>query len=73
MDLKWVECIDRTAKFTPEVKETLAKAMEKVYASGELQKFSQKQGFEASALYGQDLEKFMADEDEKFGKLLSTK
>ena len=57
----------------PEVKETLAKAMEKVYASGELQKFSQKQGFEASALYGQDLEKFMADEDEKFGKLLSTK
>jgi hypothetical protein len=47
--------------------------MEKVYASGELQKFSQKQGFEASALYGQDLEKFMADEDEKFGKLLSTK
>lgn len=57
----------------PEIKETLVKAMEKVYAGGELQKFAQKQGFEASALYGQELEKFMADEDEKFGKLLSGK
>ena len=56
-----------------DVKETLTKAMEKVYASGELQEFSHKQGFDVSALYGADLEKFMADEDAKFEKLLSTK
>lgn len=54
-----------------EVKETLTKAMEKVYANGELQQFATKQGFEAHALYGSDLEKFMADEDEKFGQLIS--
>lgn len=55
-----------------DVKETLVKAMEKVYATGELQKFANKQGFEASALYGSELDKFMADEDKKFGDLLST-
>ena len=56
-----------------DVKAILEKAMEKVYATGELQKFANKQGFEASALYGTELEKFMADEDKKFGELLSTK
>ncbi|WP_386695819.1 tripartite tricarboxylate transporter substrate binding protein [Lonepinella sp. MS14435] len=54
-----------------DVKQALTKAMEKVYASGELQKFANKQGFEASALYGAELEQFMADEDKKFGELLS--
>lgn len=56
-----------------DVKAALEKAMEKVYATGELQKFANKQGFEASALYGADLQKFMSDEDKKFGELLSTK
>ncbi|SEQ75035.1 tripartite tricarboxylate transporter substrate binding protein [Basfia succiniciproducens] len=56
-----------------DIKLVLEKAMEKVYATGELQKFANKQGFEASALYGSELEKFMADEDQKFGDLLSTK
>ncbi len=56
-----------------DVKETLTKAMEKVYASGELQGFAHKQGFDVSALYGSDLEKFMAGEDAKFEQLLSTK
>lgn len=54
-----------------DVKATLEKAMEKVYATGELQKFANKQGFEASALYGAELQKFMADEDQKFGELLT--
>lgn len=53
-----------------DVKAALEKAMEKVYATGELQKFANKQGFEASALYGAELQKFMADEDQKFGELL---
>lgn len=56
-----------------DVKAALEKAMEKVYATGELQKFANKQGFEASALYGVDLQQFMSDEDKKFGELLSTK
>lgn len=56
-----------------EVKAALESAMEKVYATGELQKFANAQGFEASALYGAELEQFMADEDKKFGDLLSTK
>lgn len=54
-----------------DVRVALEKAMEKVYATGELQKFANKQGFEASALYGAELQKFMADEDQKFGELLT--
>ncbi|MGY6773039.1 tripartite tricarboxylate transporter substrate binding protein [Gallibacterium sp. ZY190522] len=54
------------------VQEKLIKAMEKVYASGELQKFAHKQGFDVSALYGNDLIQFMKNEDTKFGELLST-
>ncbi|WP_032092637.1 tripartite tricarboxylate transporter substrate binding protein [Necropsobacter rosorum] len=53
-----------------DIRKILTKAMEKVYSNGELQKFASKQGFEVSALYDQDLEKFMMDEDEKFGKLI---
>ncbi len=56
-----------------DVQEKLAKAMEKVYATGELQAFANKQGFEASALYGAELNNFMAEEDKKFGELLADK
>lgn len=55
----------------PEIEEKLVKAMEKVYAKGELQEFSNKQGFGVGELYGQQLEQFMAAEDAKFGELLS--
>ncbi|TNG90580.1 tripartite tricarboxylate transporter substrate binding protein [Pasteurellaceae bacterium USgator11] len=54
-----------------DVQEKLVKAMEKVYAKGELQEFSHKQGFGVGELYGQQLEQFMATEDKKFGELLS--
>lgn len=54
-----------------DVRIALEKAMEKVYATGELQNFANKQGFEASALYGAELQKFMAYEDQKFGELLT--
>lgn len=53
-----------------DIRTSLEKAMEKVYATGELQKFANKQGFEASALYGKELETFMEEEDKKFGELL---
>lgn len=55
-----------------EVQSKLVHAMEKVYAGGALQEFSHKQGFDVSALYGEDLIKFMSAEDSKFQKLLST-
>ncbi|MDD0824065.1 tripartite tricarboxylate transporter substrate binding protein [Mannheimia sp. AT1] len=54
-----------------DVKETLEKAMKKVYASGELQQFSHKQGFDVGELYGTELEQFMLGEDQKFEKLLT--
>lgn len=54
-----------------DIKETLEKAMKKVYASGELQKFSHKQGFNVGELYGSELEQFMLGEDQKFEKLLA--
>lgn len=54
-----------------EVQDKLVKAMEKVYASGELQQYAHKQGFDVSALYGENLIRFMKNEDLKFGNLLS--
>ncbi|WP_065238201.1 tripartite tricarboxylate transporter substrate binding protein [Gallibacterium genomosp. 3] len=54
-----------------DVQEKLVKAMEKVYASGELQQFSHKQGFDVGPLYGNELIQFMQNEDSKFGELLS--
>lgn len=54
-----------------DVRNTLTQAMEKVYERGELKEFANKQGFEVRALYGQELEQFMSDEDKKFGALLS--
>ena len=55
---------------SPDIAETLAAAMKKVYASGELQKFANNQGFEVNALYGDALRQFMKDEDARFGRLL---
>lgn len=54
-----------------EAKDKLIAAMHKVYDSGELSQYANKQGFEVSALYGDDAYKFMASEDAKFGKLLA--
>ncbi|KAA8996402.1 tripartite tricarboxylate transporter substrate binding protein [Affinibrenneria salicis] len=55
-----------------EIQNTLTSAMQKVYQSGELQKFANNQGFEVSALYGDELYQFMQQEDARFGALLST-
>ncbi|RLM25169.1 ABC transporter substrate-binding protein [Brenneria alni] len=54
-----------------ETQDTLTAAMKKVYASGELQKFANNQGFEVGALYGDELKQFMQQEDARFGDLLS--
>ncbi|AUG98606.1 tripartite tricarboxylate transporter substrate binding protein [Prodigiosinella confusarubida] len=53
-----------------DIENKLIAAMKKVYQSGELQSFANKQGFEVSALYGNDVTQFMAQEDQKFGELL---
>ncbi|MDU8924809.1 tripartite tricarboxylate transporter substrate binding protein [Pasteurellaceae bacterium LIM206] len=58
-------------KLPVEIREKLIEAMKKVYAKGELQAFATKQGFNVGELYDQQLQQFMAAEDEKFGKLLS--
>lgn len=56
-----------------ETQQKLIAAMKKVYESGELKKFANNQGFEVSALYGDDAYQFMAQEDKKFGALLTNK
>ncbi|WED24029.1 tripartite tricarboxylate transporter substrate binding protein [Vibrio sp. JC009] len=53
------------------IQDKLVTAMKKVYASGELDKFARKQGFEVSDLYANDAYKFMAAEDKKFASLLA--
>lgn len=58
---------------TAETQDRLVAAMKKVYESGELKKFANNQGFEVSALYGDEAYQFMAQEDRKFGELLTSK
>ena len=53
-----------------EVQDKLTSAMKKVYASGELAEFANKQGFEVIELYGDDATQFMANEDKKFGEII---
>jgi tripartite-type tricarboxylate transporter receptor subunit TctC len=56
----------------PAIQEKLIAAMQKVYESGELSKFANNQGFEVSALYGDEMYAFMAQEDKKFGEILTS-
>lgn len=53
-----------------EAQDKLTAAMKKVYASGELAEFANKQGFEVIELYGNDATQFMANEDKKFGEII---
>ncbi|HCR4082295.1 TPA: tripartite tricarboxylate transporter substrate binding protein [Proteus mirabilis] len=53
-----------------EAQDKLTAAMKKVYASGELAEFANKQGFEVIELYGDDATQFMANEDKKFGEII---
>lgn len=54
----------------PAIQARLIEAMKKVYESGELTQFANNQGFDVSALYGDDMYAFMAEEDKKFGDIL---
>lgn len=57
---------------TPEeVSQKLTAAMQAVFAQGKLQEFATKQGFEVYPLYGKEMTTFMADEDARYGKLIT--
>lgn len=57
---------------TPDdIAQKLTAAMKTVFADGKLQEFATKQGFEVYPLFGADMQTFMQQEDEKYGKLIS--
>ncbi|MCH5361515.1 tripartite tricarboxylate transporter substrate binding protein [Escherichia fergusonii] len=57
---------------TPEeVSQKLTAAMQAVFAQRKLQEFATKQGFEVYPLYGKEMTTFMADEDARYGKLIT--
>lgn len=54
-----------------DISQKLTEAMKAVFAEGKLQEFATKQGFEVYPLFGAEMQTFMAQEDEKYGKLIN--